>query len=99
MPDVRTGIGATVGSVVATRGAIVPAAVGVHIGCGMIAQRTSLRASDLPDDLRPTRDALERAIAVGFAMHQHVPASVRTRWSNLSAGFAWILEILDALLG
>jgi tRNA-splicing ligase RtcB len=51
MPDVHAGIGATVGSVIATTGAIIPAAVGVDIGCGMIAQRTSLTASDLPDDL------------------------------------------------
>lgn len=49
MPDVHLGIGATVGSVVPTRHAIIPAAVGVDIGCGMIAARTSLRAEDLPD--------------------------------------------------
>src|SRR5262245_38531794 len=51
MPDVHWGIGATVGSVIATRGAIIPAAVGVDIGCGMNAVRTSLKASDLPDSL------------------------------------------------
>lgn len=50
LPDVHAGIGATVGSVIATSGAIIPAAVGVDIGCGMIAQRTTLSASDLPDD-------------------------------------------------
>src|SRR6266704_1796456 len=49
MPDVHWGMGATVGSVIATQGAIVPAAVGVDIGCGMIAQRTTLTANDLPD--------------------------------------------------
>src|SRR5580704_5266105 len=53
MPDVHLGIGATVGSVIPTKGAIIPAAVGVDIGCGMAAARTSLVASDLPDDLKP----------------------------------------------
>src|ERR671914_432309 len=51
MPDVHVGIGATVGSVVATKGALIPAAVGVDIGCGMMAARTSLVATDLPDNL------------------------------------------------
>src|SRR6187431_1883863 len=58
MPDVHLGMGATVGSVIATRGAIVPAAVGVDIGCGMIAARTTLRANDLPDNLRALRTAI-----------------------------------------
>jgi tRNA-splicing ligase RtcB len=65
MPDVHFGLGATVGSVIPTEGAIVPAAVGVDIGCGMIAQRTSLSASDLPDDLRALRTAIERAVPHG----------------------------------
>src|SRR3712207_5123144 len=51
MPDVHWGMGATVGSVIPTKGAIVPAAVGVDIGCGMAAQRTTLTAADLPDNL------------------------------------------------
>src|SRR5215467_11411115 len=51
MPDVHYGIGATVGSVIPTKGAIIPAAVGVDIGCGMMAVKTSLLAKDLPDDL------------------------------------------------
>ena len=51
MPDVHVGIGATVGSVIPTKGAVIPAAVGVDIGCGMMAARTSLMASDLPDNL------------------------------------------------
>src|SRR5262245_50510902 len=55
MPDVHAGKGATVGSVIATQGAIIPAAVGVDIGCGMAAVRTTLRAGDLPSDLRPLR--------------------------------------------
>jgi len=65
MPDVHYGIGATVGSVIATKGAVIPAAVGVDLGCGMIAQRTSLKASDLPDDLGPLRLAIEEAIPHG----------------------------------
>lgn len=55
MPDVHFGIGATVGSVIATKGAVIPAAVGVDIGCGMNAVRLSLKASDLPDSLKDIR--------------------------------------------
>ncbi|MBI1382457.1 MAG: RtcB family protein [Planctomycetaceae bacterium] len=65
MPDVHYGIGATVGTVIPTLGAIVPAAVGVDIGCGMCAVRTSLTANDLPDDLKPMRLAIERAVPHG----------------------------------
>jgi tRNA-splicing ligase RtcB len=92
MPDVHAGIGATVGSVIATKGAIIPSAVGVDIGCGMVAVRTSLRASDLPDDLASIRSALERVIPVGFAAHQRVPASIETAWKALEAGHRWIVE-------
>src|SRR5262245_18011364 len=60
MPDVHFGIGATVGSVIPTRGAIIPAAVGVDIGCGMMAVETTLRAEDLPDGLGPLRAEIER---------------------------------------
>lgn len=70
MPDVHYGIGATVGSVVAMRGAVSPAAVGVDIGCGMGAMRTNLRANDLPDSLRAIRAAIERDIPVGFEEHK-----------------------------
>src|ERR1700749_2966764 len=65
MPDVHVGIGATVGSVIATSGAVIPAAVGVDIGCGMMAARTSLVASDLPDNLEGIRHAIERAVPHG----------------------------------
>src|SRR5262249_21998097 len=65
--DVHYGKGATVGSVIAMRQAVSPAAVGVDIGCGMSAVRTSLTAEDLPDDLGPLRGAIEDAIPVGFA--------------------------------
>ncbi len=65
MPDVHYGIGATVGSVIPTKGAIVPAAVGVDIGCGMMATQTSLKATDLPDNLKKIRTAIERAVPHG----------------------------------
>lgn len=65
MPDVHFGFGATVGSVIATTGAIVPAAVGVDIGCGMMAVRTNLVAGDLPDSLAGVRSAIERAVPHG----------------------------------
>lgn len=62
MPDAHLGLGATVGSVIPTLGAIIPAAVGVDIGCGMIAVRTQFTADQLPTDRRPLREAIERAI-------------------------------------
>ncbi|WP_034262893.1 RtcB family protein [Actinospica robiniae] len=71
MPDVHLGIGATVGSVIALRGAVCPAAVGVDIGCGMTAVRTSLTAKDLPDDLSHLRYRIERAIPVGRGLHEN----------------------------
>ena len=92
MPDVHAGIGATVGSVVATKGAIIPSAVGVDVGCGVVAVRTSLKASDLPDDLASIRGALERVIPVGFNQHEHVPASIATAWKDLETEHRWILE-------
>ena len=67
MPDVHVGIGATVGSVIPTRGAVIPAAVGVDIGCGMMAARTSLVASDLPDNLAGIRSAIEAAVPHGLS--------------------------------
>lgn len=70
MPDVHVGIGATIGSVIPTRTAIIPAAVGVDIGCGMVAVRLSLHANDLPDSLAPVRSAIEKRVPVGFAKHR-----------------------------
>ncbi len=74
MPDVHVGIGATVGSVIPTRNAIIPAAVGVDIGCGMNAVQLSLRATQLPDNLAPMRSAIERAIPVGLGAHKRISA-------------------------
>ncbi|ATW49882.1 RtcB family protein [Streptomyces peucetius] len=69
MPDVHYGKGATVGSVIAMHGAVCPAAVGVDIGCGMSAVKTSLTANDLPGDLSRLRSRIEQAIPVGRGMH------------------------------
>src|SRR5918995_4424583 len=80
MPDVHLGIGATVGSVIPTVGAIIPAAVGVDIGCGMCAVRTSIRAEHLPDSLAEIRAGIERAVPVGFGMHKETPMGVSKTW-------------------
>ena len=92
MPDVHVGKGATVGSVIATKGAIIPAAVGVDIGCGMMAVQTTLKANDLPESLAQLRARIERAVPHGSVTvrgraHKgswgNTPDSVRTRWSAL----------------
>ena len=69
MPDVHYGLGATIGSVVPTVGAIIPAAVGVDIGCGMCAVPTNLKASDLPESLAALRSDIEAVVPVGFGAH------------------------------
>ncbi|MEV6371208.1 RtcB family protein [Micromonospora musae] len=79
MPDVHFGKGATIGSVIAMRQAVSPAAVGVDIGCGMSAVRTSLTADDLPDDLAGLRSAIEAAIPVGFAQREKAVDPRRVR--------------------
>jgi tRNA-splicing ligase RtcB len=75
MADVHLGTGATVGSVIAMKGAVAPAAVGVDIGCGMGAVRTNLTASDLPDGLHRLRSDIEAVLPVGFAMHDRAVPS------------------------
>jgi len=101
MPDVHWGIGATVGSVIPTRAAIIPAAVGVDIGCGMIAVRTSLTASDLPDDLKPLRSAIERAVPHGRTdgggkgdrgSWHDLPARAEDTWKKLRQGYQQIVD-------
>jgi tRNA-splicing ligase RtcB (3'-phosphate/5'-hydroxy nucleic acid ligase) len=73
MPDVHAGIGSTVGTVIATEKAVIPAAVGVDIGCGMNAIRLSLKASDLPDNLKPLRDEIEKRVPLGVGGgHDHM---------------------------
>lgn len=69
MPDVHWGMGATIGSVIPTRGAIIPAAVGVDLGCGMMACRLGLNANDLPDNLHAVRMAIEDAVPHGRSDH------------------------------
>jgi tRNA-splicing ligase RtcB len=81
MPDVHMGIGATVGSVIPTVGAIIPAAVGVDIGCGMCAVRTTLTGSDLPESLRTLRHALEEAVPHGRT--DHGGANDRGAWHEV----------------
>ncbi|HEX2149586.1 MAG TPA: RtcB family protein, partial [Actinomycetota bacterium] len=65
MADAHYGLGATVGSVIPTEGALIPSAVGVDIGCGMIAAETDLKAGHLPDDLNPLLKTLEHKIPSG----------------------------------
>lgn len=101
MPDAHWGMGATVGSVIATKGAIIPAAVGVDLGCGMVAARTNYTANDLPDTLKPLREEIERAIPVG-GPGEHgswkepgrygPPASVSTAWHGMAEKFQQILQ-------
>src|ERR1700756_3726438 len=94
MPDVHFGIGATVGSVIPTLKAIIPAAVGVDIGCGMMACKTTLRAEDLPDSLAGLRAAIERAVPHGRSPGRRdpgawsrVPGSVDAAWARLEPEF------------
>lgn len=78
MPDVHVGIGATVGSVIATEGAVIPAAVGVDIGCGMVAAQTVLTADQLPDDLSPLLAKVAARIPAGVGEgHEHTAHGAR----------------------
>lgn len=101
MPDVHLGKGSTIGSVIPTQGAIIPAAVGVDIGCGMMAARTTLTAADLPDNLHGLRSAIEAAVPHGRTMTrsgrdkgswENPPEAVDTMWSALLPGFERITE-------
>src|ERR1041384_5072744 len=65
MPDAHIGIGATIGSVIPTENAVIPSAVGVDIGCGMVAVRTDVRQDQLPDALRPLLQKIEHAVPAG----------------------------------
>ncbi|MFD6531832.1 RtcB family protein [Streptomyces sp. NPDC060184] len=98
MPDVHFGKGATVGSVIAMHGAVCPAAVGVDIGCGMSAVRTSLTANDLPGDLSRLRSRIEEAIPVGRGMHEELvdpaglPGAGAAGWDDFWSRFGGIAE-------
>ena len=102
MPDVHLGIGATVGSVIPTLKAIIPAAVGVDIGCGMMAAKTTLRAEDLPDNLGPLRSAIERAVPHGSVPRnrgrdtgswENPPETVDQIWATLVDEFDALCEL------
>ena len=94
MPDVHWGIGATVGSVIPTVGAVIPAAVGVDIGCGMMAVQTTLTANDLPESLREVRAAIEQAVPHGISFRGRdkgswgeAPAPAAEAWAGLKPRF------------
>ncbi len=97
MPDVHFGIGATVGSVIATKGAIIPAAVGVDIGCGMSAVRTNVRAMQLPDGLAKLRSEIEAAVPHGRTDHggrndigawrAEIPKAAALAWEGLRPAY------------
>ncbi len=100
MPDVHYGKGSTIGSVIPTKGAIIPAAVGVDIGCGMMAVRTSLTANDLPDSLGHVRAVLEKAVPHGRTATrggrdkgawQDLPNAADEAWAALKPGFEAIV--------
>ncbi|WP_166365875.1 RtcB family protein [Pseudomonas akapageensis] len=101
MPDVHLGKGSTIGSVIPTVGAIIPAAVGVDIGCGMIAVRTSLTAADLPDNLSRLRSAIEKAVPHGRSFGRNkrdtgawdnVPGAADHAWKALAGRFKAITD-------
>lgn len=87
MPDVHLGIGATVGSVIPTKQAIIPAAVGVDIGCGMMAVKTSLNANQLPESLRHLRHAIESRVPVGMTSFNELPKDHESAWSKMLPGY------------
>src|SRR5437867_8436486 len=100
-PDVHWGIGATVGSVIPTKGAIIPAAVGVDIGCGMMAVQTTLTANHLPDNLRALRTAIEKAIPHGRTNNGgkgdrgawgEIPKRQVGVWRQLQNGYKLLIE-------
>src|SRR5262245_21885101 len=80
MPDAHVGIGATVGSVIPTRGAVIPSAVGVDIGCGMIAAELDVTESQLPDSLQPLLQRIERAIPAGVGRGHDQAEDNAFRW-------------------
>ncbi len=101
MPDCHLGKGATVGSVIPTKGAIIPAAVGVDIGCGMMAWKLTLTANQLPDNLAKIRSDIERAVPHGFVSTKGrarkggwevVPNSVGTRWRALDDRYRALID-------
>jgi tRNA-splicing ligase RtcB (3'-phosphate/5'-hydroxy nucleic acid ligase) len=102
MPDVHVGKGSTIGSVIPTLGAVIPAAVGVDIGCGMMAAKTTLRADDLPDSLGKIRSAIEQAIPHGMSPKtRNAKGRDIGSWNspppNVEAGWSTLKDEFDAL--
>lgn len=105
MPDVHMGKGATIGSVIPTIGAVIPAAVGVDLGCGMMAVKTSLHADDLPDSMAAVRSEMEKAVPHGRSFKTrggrdqgswgNVPEDVSKHWSPLDEGFKRLCDTHD----
>jgi tRNA-splicing ligase RtcB len=87
MPDVHYGKGATIGSVIASHRAVIPAAVGVDIGCGMIATKTSLRGSDLPDSLKVIRSQIESVVPVGMNRNKEMDNHAKFHWDRLQTRY------------
>jgi tRNA-splicing ligase RtcB (3'-phosphate/5'-hydroxy nucleic acid ligase) len=98
MPDVHVGIGATVGSVVPTLGAVIPAAVGVDIGCGMSAVRTTLTAAQLPTSLKGLRKAIEMRVPVGRGSFRKVPAAQQESWARFAPRYDKLLTARPSLV-
>jgi tRNA-splicing ligase RtcB len=92
MPDVHAGIGSTVGTVIALRKAVIPAAVGVDIGCGMVAVRTTLMAEDLPESLKKLRDQIERDVPVGFNAYKR-DTDMEQNWNGRHGLFSRFSEL------
>lgn len=99
MPDVHAGIGSTVGTVIATEKAVIPAAVGVDIGCGMNAVRLSLKASDLPDNLKPLRDEIEQRIPLGAGGRLQKEEDLNERYKRLPDTDFYLCKNLNEIAG
>src|SRR5215204_3944336 len=99
MPDAHLGLGATVGSVIPTFRAIIPAAVGVDIGCGMMACKTTLHANDLPDNLHPLRSAIEKAVPHGSSPKRmgRDKGAWETPPDDTDAAWAKLVDEFDAI--
>lgn len=104
MPDVHAGKGSTIGTILATQKAIIPAAVGVDLGCGMMACKTSLKAVDLPDNLSELRSMIESMIPHGSVPGKprigswgDIPSLVAKAWSDLEPGFMMLCELYPRL--
>lgn len=98
MPDAHMGKGTTVGSVIPTTGAIIPAAVGVDLGCGMIAVKTDLKANALPDNLKGLRKAIEDAIPLGFACWKDSLSSSHPAIKRINKAWAKLSDRFDAIV-